>query len=266
MAEVGTQQVEYRYLSRATGKADYARKSERVFEILHGMQPDDGLMMQDIRDAGPGKAQFSGSKVSFGAMGDSVYEYMLKIWVQGGKSEPMYREMWDKAISGVHGQLVQKSEPSGMTFLADRLGGSRIDRKMDHLVCFMGGALALGAYTDPQGLQSERAQRDLKTARALTYTCYQVGTKLSLSSSFSPSSAAIARTSHSLLFFFSQMYARTKTGIAPEYVRFGKDDMSVPSDAPFYILRPETVESFYYLSVLTGDPIYRVSFFAGRSP
>jgi hypothetical protein len=36
---------------------------------------------------------------------------------------------------------------------------------MDHLVCFMGGLLALGAYTDPQGLLSERAQRDLKTAK-----------------------------------------------------------------------------------------------------
>jgi len=36
--------------------------------------------------------------------------------------------------------------------------------------------LALGAYTDPRGLESERAQRDLATAKALTYTCYQVRT------------------------------------------------------------------------------------------
>jgi mannosyl-oligosaccharide alpha-1,2-mannosidase len=33
--------------------------------------------------------------------------------------------------------------------------------------------------------------------------------------------------------------------------------MIVPSDAPYYILRPEAVEAFYYLSKLTGDPIYR---------
>lgn len=67
-----------------------------------------------------------------------------------------------------------------------------------------------------------------------------------------------------LLVFCLQMYARQKTGIAPEYVRFGTNDMSVPGDAPFYILRPETVESFYYLSVLTGDPIYRVSLTGSR--
>ena len=81
----------------------------------------------------------------------------------------------------------------------------------------MGGSLAIGAYTDPNGLDSPRAQRDLKTAKALTYTCYQ-------------------------------MYARTATGISPEFVQFGgKDDFSIPRSAPFYILRPEVVEAFYYL-------------------
>jgi hypothetical protein len=55
------------------------------------------------------------------------------------------------------------------------------------------------------------------------------------------------------------MYARSKTGISPEYVQFGgSNDFSIPNNAPFYILRPEVVEAFYYLSVLTGDPIYRV--------
>ncbi|KAL7530357.1 hypothetical protein ACHAXR_009943 [Thalassiosira sp. AJA248-18] len=227
LAEIGTQQIEYRYLSRATGKDDYAKKSERVFDILQKIQPSDGLLFQNIKDGvGGALPKFSNQKVSFGAMGDSVYEYMIKVWVQGGKKEPMYREMWDKAMMGMHEQLIQKSTPNGLTFIADRVSG-HIDRKMDHLVCFMGGALALGAYTDPLGLDSKRAQRDLKTAKALTYTCYQ-------------------------------MYARTKTGIAPEFVQFnGGDDMTVPRGAPFYILRPETVEAFYYLSVLTGDPIYR---------
>jgi hypothetical protein len=134
--------------------------------------------------------------------------------------------MWDKAMNGLHAQLVQKSKPNGLTYLADRQNG-RLDHKMDHLACFMGGSLALGAYTDPSGIDSSRAKRDLKTAKALTYTCYQ-------------------------------MYARTKTGISPEFVIFrGDNDFEVPASAPFYILRPEVVESFYYLSVLTGDPVYR---------
>jgi len=227
LAEVGTQQVEYRYLARKTGKDLYEQKTMKAFDLLEEMQPSDGLLMQNINDGGSnGKPKFSNQKVSFGAMGDSVYEYMLKVWVQGGKKESKYRDMWDKAMDGMHEQLLQKSSPNGLSYIADRNGKS-LDHKMDHLVCFMGGALALGAYTDPKGLDSPRAQRDLKTAKALTYTCYQ-------------------------------MYARTKTGIAPEFVQFrGADDMVVPGSAPFYILRPETVEAFYYLSVLTGDPIYR---------
>lgn len=36
------------------------------------------------------------------------------------------------------------------------------------------GALVLGAYTDPLGLDSARAQRDLQTGKALAYTCYQM--------------------------------------------------------------------------------------------
>jgi len=227
LAELGTQQIEYRYLARASGKDDYAKKTMKVFDILHDIQLPDGLFFQNIQE-GNGKPSFVGSKVSFGAMSDSVYEYLLKVWIQGGRKESMYREMWDKSMEGMHEKLVQKSTPNGLTYIAD-LNNGGLDHKMDHLACFMGGSLALSAYTDPRGLESPRAQRDLRTAKALTYTCYQ-------------------------------MYARTNTGIAPEYARFkGAIDMSVPGDAPFYILRPETVEAFYYLSKLTGDPIYRVS-------
>lgn len=226
LAEVGTQQIEYRYLSKATGKQEYAKKSEKVFDILDKITPDDGLLFEKLKDEGKGKASFASDKTSFGAMGDSTYEYMIKLWIQGGRKEGKYRKMWDKAMEGLHSQLVQKSTPNGLTYIADRKHG-RLDHKMDHLVCFMGGSLALGAYTDPSGIDSSRAKRDLKTAKALTYTCYQ-------------------------------MYARTKTGISSEFVKFsGGDDFQVPSSAPYYILRPEVVEAFYYLSVLTGDPIYR---------
>jgi hypothetical protein len=230
LAEVGTHQLEYRYLSRATGKREYAEKSMRAFDILRALQPSDGLLFEHIAEGKNNIPTFANGKVSFGAMGDSAYEYMLKIWIQGGRKEDVYRRMYDKAIAGMHEQLLHKSSPSGLTYIANRID-CRIEHKMDHLVCFLGGTLALGAYTDPLGVDSPRARRDLKTARSLAYTCYQ-------------------------------MYARTRTGMAPEYVRFeGENDMVVPSDSPYSILRPEAVEAFYYLSTLTGDPMYRVSYF-----
>ena len=97
------------------------------------------------------------------------------------------------------------------------------------IVCFLPGILALGAYTNPNGLDSEIAQRDLAVAKALMFTCYE-------------------------------MYHFTPTHISPEYVDFpsrGSSDMSVPDGASFYILRPETAESLFVLAQLTGESIYR---------
>jgi hypothetical protein len=51
------------------------------------------------------------------------------------------------------------------------------------------------------------------------------------------------------------MYARMPTGLAPELVHFNPD-LNADSDS-YNILRPETVESFFILNKLTGDPIYR---------
>jgi mannosyl-oligosaccharide alpha-1,2-mannosidase len=224
-AEVGTLQIEYRYLAKVTKKKEYATKSENVYTVLKKMNPPHGLYPYYIRNQ-QNPPTFANNKLTFGAMSDSLYEYMLKIWLQGGKTESLYREMYDAAIQGMHDELLSTSTPSGLVFIADK-NGEKMDYKMDHLVCFMGGLLGLGAYTDPLGLESDRAQRDLKTAKALTYTCYQ-------------------------------MYARMKTGISPEFIQFYPDKDFVPGrGAPHYLLRPEAVESFFILNQLTGDPIYR---------
>lgn len=225
LAEMGTLQIEFRYLAKVTGKKEYADKANHVFEELKKIEPANGLYSYKVTNISP-PVRLVGSDIRFGAMGDSFYEYMLKIWLQGGKAEPMYREMYDRSMDGLHDELLQKSTPTGLWYIADK-NGNNLHHKMDHLACFMGGLLALGAYTDPNGLQSSRAQRDLKTAKALTYTCYQ-------------------------------MYARNPTGIAGELVHFRDNmDMETASNARYYILRPETVESFFILNKLTGDPIYR---------
>merc|ERR1719356_225070 len=58
-----------------------------------------------------------------------------------------------------------------------------------------------------------------------------------------------------------EMYTRSPTGLSPEYVHFqpdqAKGDMSIPSDAPHNLLRPEAAEAAYYMHYYTGDPKYR---------
>jgi len=132
--------VEFRYLSKATGRKDFATKAEHVYDELKRIQPSDGLYPYRTY-AGSKGLRFGNDHVSFGAMGDSLFEYMLKIWLQGGKKEGMYRDMYDKAMQGMHDSLVQKSSPSGLTYIAERPSHGTLDHKFDHLVCFMGGKI-----------------------------------------------------------------------------------------------------------------------------
>ena len=129
--------------------------------------------------------------------------------------------MYDDAMQGMVDLLLKASSPSQLAYISDWNGHSN-EHKMDHLVCFMPGVLALGAYNDPLGFSSKRAKRDLAIAKALMYTCYQ-------------------------------MYARMASGISAEYVEFRDGlDFRPGSNVAFYILRPETAESLFVLHQLTG--------------
>ena len=129
--------------------------------------------------------------------------------------------MYDKAIDGLIEKLLLTSSIDELAFVSD-WNGRYNNRKMDHLVCFVPGMLALGAYTNPEGIDSIRSKRDLSIAKALMYTCYQ-------------------------------MYHRMKSGISAEYVEFPENqDFISGRTAGFYILRPETAESLFILHKLTN--------------
>jgi hypothetical protein len=223
LSELGTVQVEFRYLAHHLKSSSYETTAMKPMKLMASKNPPNGLFPIKVRNDDGG---FADSMITFGALGDSFYEYLLKVWIQGGKKEKWLRDMYDKAMDGAINKLLMSSTPTGLAFFSDWNGFSNF-RKMDHLVCFVPGMLALGAYTDPHGLDSPRAQRDLTVAKAMMYTC-------------------------------REMYHRTQTGIAPEYVEFPNGrDMIPAANAPFYILRPETAESLFILNQLTGDPIYR---------
>ena len=87
---------------------------------------------------------------------------------------------------------------------------------MEHLACFVGGMLALGAANDPMGADSERAKRDMVNGKAIGYTCYQ-------------------------------MYARMNSHLSPEYVQFRQGGDFGVGGATYYILRPEAAETLFVL-------------------
>ena len=74
----------------------------------------------------PKTARFTTNKLSLGALGDSYYEYLLKLWILRGRSpaDEMYRAMWEQAMDEMLERLVFVSDPEGLTYVAefDRYG------------------------------------------------------------------------------------------------------------------------------------------------
>ena len=59
--------------------------------------------------------------VSLGAMGDSYYEYLLKVWIYKGRrsEDDMYRGMWERSMDEMLETLLFKNEESGYTYVAE---------------------------------------------------------------------------------------------------------------------------------------------------
>jgi hypothetical protein len=74
--------------------------------------------------------------MSLGALGDSFYEYLLKAWLQSGRTDGEARQMFDAAMQPVITHMVRNSR-SGLVYVSD-LKFDRLEHKMDHLACFAG--------------------------------------------------------------------------------------------------------------------------------
>ncbi|CAL8990470.1 unnamed protein product [Prunus brigantina] len=218
LADAGSEQLEFIALSQRTNDPKYQQKVEYVIEELHKTFPADGLLPIYID---PHTGITSYSKISFGAMGDSFYEYLLKAWIQGNKTESVthYREMWETSMKGLK-SLIRRTTPSSYAYICEKTGSSLSD-KMDELACFAPGMLALGST----GYGPDEAEKFLSLAEELAWTCYN-------------------------------FYQTTPTKLAGENYYFpAGQDMTVGTS--WSILRPETVESLFYLWRLTGNKTYQ---------
>ena len=187
-------------------------------------------------------------------------EYLLKAYLQTNRTEPFYRKLYDGAMLGIKSNLLQKSVAQDLVFttelapVPDGRGsyGMRRVPKQDHLVCFLGGSLMLGAtegrMSVPPPLEDfdDSQLDDWYMGAALVRTCVDT-------------------------------YARAKTGLAPEitywhdpanvkaaqkdgrdwYINSRKRTYPDPPIDARNILRPETLESLLIAYRVSGDPIYR---------
>ena len=257
-AEAASLQLEFKYLAMLTGEKNFWDKAEKVMQVIDDNGMEDGLLPIFIYAT---TGTFRGENIRLGSRGDSYYEYLIKQYLQTSEEEPVYQDMWNQSLAGVRKHLITYSTESHFTVLGERpdgLGG-KLYPKMDHLVCFMPGTIALGATG---GLTVEEAKRvgkwgekeedEMNLAIELTKTCWG-------------------------------MYKVTATGLAPEIAHFQIEDpahmesdgilaskeMTDDPDAKWrqdYIIkandhhnlqRPETVETLFYMWRITGNVMYR---------
>ncbi|XP_034269398.1 mannosyl-oligosaccharide 1,2-alpha-mannosidase IC isoform X2 [Pantherophis guttatus] len=219
LAEFGSLHLEFMHLSELSGNSIYAEKVMNIRKVLNRIEKPQGLYPNFLS---PVTGNWVQHHVSVGGLGDSFYEYLIKSWLMSDKQDSEAKTMYDKALEAIEKHLVKKS-PGGLTYIAEWRGGI-LDHKMGHLACFSGGMIALGAE---HALEEEK-QHYLDLAGKITHTCHE-------------------------------SYIRSDTNLGPEAFRFdsGTEAMATRLSDRYYILRPEVVESYFYLWRLTHDPKYR---------
>mmetsp|Transcript_100838 Transcript_100838/g.271142 ORF Transcript_100838/g.271142 Transcript_100838/m.271142 type:complete len:593 (+) Transcript_100838:85-1863(+) len=237
LAEAGSVQLELRCLSDQTGDPRFRDAGDAAFQAIQsgGMT---GLLPVYLTPPQHTPVKIISSKFALGALADSYYEYLLKMWLQSPGEERM-KDLWLMVMDELPGMvrppptLTDPRDVPKYKIIEVAPGGDVI-WKMDHLSCFTPAMTALGIMTLPERdlAQKDRNETWLRLAEGMTAACVE-------------------------------MWTRTQSGLAPEFYRISAKPPhdyvpEIPGGmATRSYLRPETAESLFYLHRLTGHEKYR---------
>jgi mannosyl-oligosaccharide alpha-1,2-mannosidase len=221
LSEIGSLTVEFSHLSDVTGDSKYEEAITKVTQYIREL-PAKGLYPVQVN---PNDKTFCDDRITLGALGDSFYEYLHKMWLLHGSKAEMYRAMFEESVKAIMDNILIQSE-KGWWYISEMRGG-QIQKKIDHLVCFAAGMFALSYATNATPDLDPYIYNTLKAAKEFAGTCVQ-------------------------------SYRMTNTGLAPEiFLVNNEGDVVIDPNAKHYLLRPETVESLFLLYRVTGDEMYR---------
>ncbi|KIP12237.1 glycoside hydrolase family 47 protein [Phlebiopsis gigantea 11061_1 CR5-6] len=254
LAEMASCQMEYRYLAHLTGRLEYIEHADYITSFLRQHEEREGLFALTFAMT---DGQPRGDTFSVGARADSAYEYLLKQWLMTGKTEQHLLDMYLRSASAIIENMLYVSPRRKLLYVTDinRFSLAPVG-DFQHLSCFIAGVFALGVAMIPNV-----DARHAWVAEGLAHTCWIT-------------------------------YADSVTGLAPEVVIFRDDNVGrkwvdelrdwenrgkvgtppgVRDASPVtsgqnteyelsdkhWLLRPETIESFYILWRTTGDKKWR---------
>ncbi|KAJ3560592.1 hypothetical protein NP233_g10736 [Leucocoprinus birnbaumii] len=293
-AEALSNQLEYKFLAHLTGRTEYFVKTENIMKAMYQADlKEDGLFptQWNIETGSP-----IGAHYSVGAFADSAHEYLLKQYLLTARSEPQILELYLNSTNGVINNLLYITPNRHLLYVTDKQSGITT-HKFEHLSCFFPGLLALGLITispsESPLFTPEQKQLHQWAAEGLAETCWLMyhdeesglgpdearmedyGNYLKNKGSNYRNDPGHGTNSGS----FTEMEKEglwvnqisewekdgKKGGVPPgvpapghsfERVEASKD-RDYRSMRREYLLRPETIESFFYMWKLTGDSKWR---------
>lgn len=249
LSEAASMLLEYTRLWQVTGNRTYWDRVQRVTDVLDthfanrselGTLIPTRIYLDPVVLAG---------KYTLGAQADSYYEYLIKEHqLMDGRLAQyarMYEEAMDSAMVHLFRDVDVVPHSPNLLVAAEVHANQPYAAKLEHLGCFAGAMMALGARLRPA------RPYDMNMARRLTETCYWA-------------------------------YNSSATGIGPEMILFFRptdtDRFQIVTEAdgtrrrggasgfPLvgmrqvyseYRNRPETIESVLYMWRTTGDPVWQ---------
>lgn len=223
LSEFGSIHLEFIYLSHVTGDPKYREKAFKIRNAIKKAVPRSDGLYNNYINTESGQWLARPTHVSMGALGDSFYEYLIKAYVQSDGQDVEAYQMYVDAIKAYENKLIFTSTQSRLVYFAE-LKDTSINHKMDSLACFSGGMLALGATKSDEPIKS----RHMTLASGIANTCHE-------------------------------SCIRTKSHLGPETFVFSNraDAMAYGPTEKYYILRPEILETYFYMWRYTHDPKYR---------
>lgn len=258
LSEVTSLQLEFRFLTQISGDPKYEQTTFRTSAHIHNLTVDRERKLLPMY-INPSSGQLEDSVITLGARSDSYYEYLLKQYLQTGIK--WLEEDYLDAMDEVATRLIKHTDgPDNYTYVAEMqlyktindTEDARYFDKMDHLVCFLPGTLALGYYHFSPMADENRLKYNLEVSADRLNSRYNYHLDLA---------KRLARTCY-------HMYHNMGTGLSPEIASFvhsrtddptaqNQPELQVQATSAHNILRPEFVESLFYLYHITGLPMYR---------
>lgn len=253
LAELASSSLEFTRLSQLTGDMKYYDLVARISSLLVSTQnltriPGLWPVGLDLQT----EDLISNNEFTLGAKADSAYEYLPKSYqlLHGTSAAQQYRTMFESAMSATITHLLFRPiTPNNADILVPTSarvfgnGPPTRDHTLQQLSCFLGGTLALGSRLVQNSTYLPYAQR-VTEACIWAYQAAPHGIMPEVSTLLACSNASPEHNKENCTFNPDVWPAQAHPGF--QNVR-----------DPRYLLRPEAIESVFYMYRITGEQRYQ---------